>query len=82
MLTNFDYRLSFCIYSSIETIIVQKGLHINADLQIVIGNIVHMYHLIPSIPHERGTHEELMNNHGLYRHLWDIQLTTAGWQIN
>ena len=31
---------------------------------------------------EIGTHEELMNNHGLYRHLWDIQLTTAGWQIN
>lgn len=31
---------------------------------------------------EVGTHKELMNNHGLYRHLWDIQQTTAGWQIN
>ena len=29
-----------------------------------------------------GTHKELMDNHGLYRHLWDIQQTTAGWQIN
>lgn len=31
---------------------------------------------------EVGTHKELMDNHGLYRHLWDIQQTTAGWQIN
>ena len=31
---------------------------------------------------EIGTHKELMDNHGLYRHLWDIQQTTAGWQIN
>lgn len=31
---------------------------------------------------EVGTHKALMNNHGLYRHLWDIQQTTAGWQIN
>lgn len=31
---------------------------------------------------EVGTHKELMDNYGLYRHLWDIQQTTAGWQIN
>lgn len=31
---------------------------------------------------EVGTHQELMDKHGLYRHLWDIQQTTAGWQIN
>lgn len=31
---------------------------------------------------EVGTHKELMDNHGLYRHLWDIQQTTTGWQIN
>ena len=31
---------------------------------------------------EVGTHNELMDKHGLYRHLWDIQQTTAGWQIN
>ena len=26
---------------------------------------------------EVGTHQELMDKHGLYRHLWDIQQTTA-----
>lgn len=31
---------------------------------------------------EVGTHEELMKKQGLYHHLWNIQQTTAGWQIN
>lgn len=30
---------------------------------------------------ETGTHQSLMEKNGLYRHLWDIQQTTAGWQI-
>lgn len=28
-----------------------------------------------------GTHRELMEIHGLYRHLWDIQRTASRWQI-
>lgn len=31
---------------------------------------------------EVGTHEELMEKQGLYHHLWNIQQTTEGWQIN
>ena len=31
---------------------------------------------------EVGTHEELIKKQGLYHHLWNIQQTTAGWQIN
>lgn len=31
---------------------------------------------------ETGTHETLLAQKGLYEHLWNIQQTTAGWQIN
>lgn len=31
---------------------------------------------------EIGTHETLTEQKGLYEHLWNIQQTTAGWQIN
>ena len=31
---------------------------------------------------ETGTHEALLKEKGLYEHLWSIQQTTVGWQIN
>ena len=31
---------------------------------------------------EVGTHKELIKKQGLYHHLWNIQQTTDGWQIN
>jgi len=31
---------------------------------------------------ETGTHKELIAEKGLYEHLWNIQQTTVGWQIN
>ena len=30
---------------------------------------------------EKGRHEDLLNNHGLYAHLWDIQTQIAGWKL-
>ena len=30
---------------------------------------------------ETGTHRELIDRRGLYAHLWEVQQTTAGWQI-
>lgn len=30
---------------------------------------------------ETGAHKELIDKNGLYKHLWSIQQTTAGWQI-
>lgn len=31
---------------------------------------------------ETGTHRELIERAGLYEHLWNVQQTTRGWQIN
>ena len=30
---------------------------------------------------EKGRHEDLLNNHGLSAHLWDIQTQIAGWKL-
>lgn len=30
---------------------------------------------------EKGRHEDLLNKHGLYAHLWDIQTQIAGWKL-
>lgn len=30
---------------------------------------------------EKGRHKDLLNNHGLYAHLWDIQTQIAGWKL-
>lgn len=30
---------------------------------------------------ERGSHPELLDEHGLYRHLWDVQMDNRGWQM-
>lgn len=74
----------------------ENEIHIQKAIQELVRNktVIVVAHKLSTIQHadqilvlkegevqERGTHEKLIGNEGLYHHLWKIQQQSGGWKI-
>ena len=69
----FDARSLWLVWGGMAIIAHKLKTIAGADQIIVLdkGKIV-----------ESGNHESLIENRGLYEHLWNIQQITVGWQLD
>jgi ATP-binding cassette subfamily B protein IrtB len=78
---SLDPETEFYVQEAINNLISSKTLIIIAHRLSTICHADHIIVLDKGRIQEQGKHEELLAAGGLYKHLWEIQKNTAGWNF-